>query len=847
MISRGTCFFSEKVYNAQQAGATFAVIYNNAGEDLINMGCGEGDCAEITIPSLFVGQTNGQKLVDWYTLHTSASRFEFNSVAFQAGSEPDEVVAFSSRGPSVGNALKPDIVAPGANILAQGYTLGATGEARHLGYGQASGTSMASPHVAGAAILLRQLYPGWSPAEIKSALMSTAKYVDIYTDEGFPAQPLDMGAGRLDVAAATDPGVILDPPSLSFSLVTTGTVKPIAVNVTSVATVAESYALTTLYTGDSFTETTELPGFSISPTVLALNPGETKPITVTFDASSGRGYGDNQGYIVLTGAQHEAHLPAWARVTHALPLADVLIIDNDFSDELGLPNYVAYYTDALDELGYTYSIVDTGIGLGQETTIPDATTLLAYRAVLFVTGENFYADGSFPISTGLTQLDQDRLVEYLNSGGTIVAMGQDLSATLGADEFDAAVGNRNFLYVYRLGANWIQDSVTQEQTPTSFVVPPSTAPEIFEDVLVDLTQIRRYSAEGDLSGAQETPPITTTQTSGEFIMSFDLDQNRLEFAVTVIPTPTVPITVTAAHIHHAGPGVPGPVVRGIDQEGVLPQFVTDTLTLSGVITDLSPVEVDQLLAGDFYFNVHTVVHSGGEVRGQIEPEPDDNQAYIDEIDNEFHDGSQEPDPGGGSSESNLASREILEYAGPNNQYDGTVALVHRDQPSLERPGIDYRGRSVYAAFGLEGMSNAFNATLGITPTTRSELLGLFFDWAWSEAGTAVISPTLAVTTSATAVFSATLAGVTAAAIEAPEAVSYRWDFGDGTAYVTSATATASHTYLCSEENSYTVRVEIEDQYGNVAIGTLPFDAANVCFTEPQTEFKIRLPIIELAQ
>src|SRR5690606_14198038 len=122
---------------------------------------------------------------------------------------------------------------------------------------------------------------------------------------------LDMGAGRLDVAAATDPGVILDPPSLSFSLVPTGTVKSISVNVTNVAAEAESYNLSTLYTGGGFTETTSLPGVMITPTTLALNPGETKAISVTFVAASGRGFGDNQGYVVLTGEEHEAHMPAW--------------------------------------------------------------------------------------------------------------------------------------------------------------------------------------------------------------------------------------------------------------------------------------------------------------------------------------------------------------------------------------------------------------------------------------------------------------------------------------------------------------------------------------------------------
>lgn len=836
VISRGTCDFSLKVYNAQQAGAVFAVIYNHAagGDDILTMGAGSvGN--QVTIPSVFIGRSNGLKLVDWYAANGDTSKLVFSPFGFQVGNTPDEIIAFSSRGPAVGNSLKPDLTAPGVNILAQGYTPGATGEARHLGYGQVSGTSMAAPHVAGAAILIRQLHPTWTPAEIKSVLMSSAKYLDVYTVAGDPAQPLDMGAGRLDVAAAAASGVILDPPSLSFGLVAAGSQKSITVNVRSVAGAAETYALSTLYTGNGFTQTTTLPGFTVSPATLTLNPGETKAFSVTFDSAAGSGYGDNQGYIVLDGAQYDAHLPAWGRVTYAQLLADVLIIDNDFSSELGMPDYLAYYTKALDQLGLTYTIVDTADGATQPTTIPDATTLLAYDAVIFFTGDNFYPNGAFAVSTGLTQLDQDRLVEYLNSGGTLIAMGQDLASALNAAEPDST---SNTLYVYRLGANWIQDSLTNEETPTALVLPPGSAPEVFADVLVDLTREQLYLASGELSGDEEAPPVVT-DTSGEFNMAYFSGVNRLEFSVTVVPTPTVPITVTAAHIHVGAPGVAGLVVRSITQGITLPKFVTETLSFSGVITDLTPAEVSAMLAGGYYVNVHTTVNPSGAVRGQIAMEAQPNQAYIDEVDNEFHNGSQDPNPVPGGTDV-LSSVAILSYQGPFNQQDGTVGLVNRDQPSLERPGITYRGRSVYTSFGLEGMSEGVNASLGITPTTRSELLGLFLAWSSTEPGVPVIT-TNEVAASATAVFTASLEAATVAANGAPQAVAYRWDFGDGSPYQSSSTAVISHTYLCADDNTHTVRVEIKDQYGNVAIGSLEFDASQACFTEPPTTKNLRLP------
>ena len=284
VISRGACEFGLKVFNAEQAGAEFVVIYNhaNGGDSLVNMGGGAvGD--QVTIPSIFVGHTDGLALVDWYETSGDSSEFVVDTLAFQVGSTPDQIARFSSRGPGVGNVLKPDIAAPGVNILAQGYTVGATGEDRHVGYGQVSGTSMASPHVAGSAALLKQIHPDWSNAAIKSALMSTSKYTEIYNFDGSPAQPLDMGAGRLDLTNAASPGVILDPPSLSFGSVVSGTVSSIDVTLTSVADHTETYTISTLYTGDGFDDMPAVPGLSVSPASVTLEPDESTIVAVQWD------------------------------------------------------------------------------------------------------------------------------------------------------------------------------------------------------------------------------------------------------------------------------------------------------------------------------------------------------------------------------------------------------------------------------------------------------------------------------------------------------------------------------------------------------------------------------------
>ncbi|MEN9936665.1 MAG: hypothetical protein RLZZ387_3244 [Chloroflexota bacterium] len=102
----------------------------------------------------------------------------------------DTLAPFSPRGPQQGGALKPDIVAPGVNILTAAVGSGSGGIT-------ASGTSVAAPQVAGAAALLRQLHPGWAPAQVKSALTTSA--TPLLTTADAPYPPSLAGAGRLAV------------------------------------------------------------------------------------------------------------------------------------------------------------------------------------------------------------------------------------------------------------------------------------------------------------------------------------------------------------------------------------------------------------------------------------------------------------------------------------------------------------------------------------------------------------------------------------------------------------------------------------------------------------------------
>ncbi|XAR54105.1 Cucumisin [Bertholletia excelsa] len=134
------------------------------------------------------------------------------------------VAAFSSRGPSlVGpDVIKPDVTAPGVNILAAWPpNVGPTeldADKRMVHFNVVSGTSMSCPHVSGVAALLKSRHPDWSPAAIKSALMTTAYTLNnhkaLMADAAFsnstPATPFAYGSGHVDPERAADPGLIYD-------------------------------------------------------------------------------------------------------------------------------------------------------------------------------------------------------------------------------------------------------------------------------------------------------------------------------------------------------------------------------------------------------------------------------------------------------------------------------------------------------------------------------------------------------------------------------------------------------------------------------------------------------------
>ena len=170
------------------------------------------------LPTVHMLSDVGQPLKDYLFAHSGQVTLSFTQgVARYAGEDPrvtpDVLGSFSSRGPDsvAQDIIKPDVTAPGVSILGAASPIHTGPEAQGQLFQALTGTSMASPHVAGTYALIRQAHPDWSPAMAKSALMTTAYRGVLKEDGATAADPFDMGAGRINPGTASGRGSAFQP------------------------------------------------------------------------------------------------------------------------------------------------------------------------------------------------------------------------------------------------------------------------------------------------------------------------------------------------------------------------------------------------------------------------------------------------------------------------------------------------------------------------------------------------------------------------------------------------------------------------------------------------------------
>ncbi|WP_217639065.1 S8 family serine peptidase [Colwellia chukchiensis] len=200
VCDRGTIARTAKGQNVLAGGA--------GGYVLANLGQGEGTVADgHFLPAIHIGDTAGIALRDWLANNTGTTA-TITPSGFNLDQENGDIMAgFSSRGPQLAfNVLKPDITAPGVDIMGAE----ANGQAPAPEYQIISGTSMSSPHNAGAGALMVAAHPDWTPTEIKSAIMMSAVTANTFKEDGAtPTDAFDLGAGRIALSDADEVGLVM--------------------------------------------------------------------------------------------------------------------------------------------------------------------------------------------------------------------------------------------------------------------------------------------------------------------------------------------------------------------------------------------------------------------------------------------------------------------------------------------------------------------------------------------------------------------------------------------------------------------------------------------------------------
>ncbi|MGL6291216.1 MAG: S8 family serine peptidase, partial [Silanimonas sp.] len=220
VCDRGGTARVAKSNNVRLSGGAGTVLLNTAAE-------GEGTVAdEHSIPTTHLGWTDAQAVLQWLSNGSGHTARIDGVIGETLAGNADVLSTSSGRGPSpvLPGVIKPDLAAPGSSILS----------ASHQGNGDAtlSGTSMASPHVAGAAALLRGAKPSWRADQIISALMGTARSTVKRRVGGGAVPANEQGAGRIDVARAVRAPLALVVPAGQFAA---GSASPSSLNLPSLA------------------------------------------------------------------------------------------------------------------------------------------------------------------------------------------------------------------------------------------------------------------------------------------------------------------------------------------------------------------------------------------------------------------------------------------------------------------------------------------------------------------------------------------------------------------------------------------------------------------------------------
>lgn len=367
---RGTNARVDKGYNVRQGGAAGMILYNPTLLDV--------ETDNHWLPTVHL--PDGRAFVAFMGSHTRVTG------SFAAGEardgQGDVMAAFSSRGPA-GNFIKPDVTAPGVQILAGNTpTPGSITDGPPGEYFMAiAGTSMSSPHVAGAALLVGAAHTNWTPGQIKSALMTTAVTDVLKEDLATPADPFDFGAGRINVGASIGAPLTFDESAGDYFAMANDPVLAVNLNLPSIDAPVLPGRLTTTrdvlnVTGKTktFHVSVDAPAgttITVSPANFTLNKNKSKTLTITIATNAPMGVQQFGAIRLSTPGWQHLHVPVAFIHTQGsvslmqdcqpstihkgnLSICDVTAQNNSFEDKtVNLDTYTDNKLDVVGAIGAT--------------------------------------------------------------------------------------------------------------------------------------------------------------------------------------------------------------------------------------------------------------------------------------------------------------------------------------------------------------------------------------------------------------------------------------------------------------------------------------------------------------
>jgi minor extracellular serine protease Vpr len=285
LAQRGNCTFISKALRAVNAGAIGLILIDN------RFGEANPIPLRLPLPQGMISDLDGQTLRAYLDANGGQAPIRTSPAVAEIPTNRGGIItSFSSAGPTdFGHMLKPDISAPGLDVLSS--VVGSK-------FAVFAGTSMATPHIAGSAALLLVRHPGWTPSQVKSALMSTAGPAWGNTARTQEAPVVLEGAGLANLVAADDPKIFTDPQSLSFQRIN---IAPGAQRSSMLLTVSDTgdgggdWSVTVEPQVQTSGVEIDVPGFIHVP------PGGDTGLPVTVRAAVNSNLGENYGFITLRG------------------------------------------------------------------------------------------------------------------------------------------------------------------------------------------------------------------------------------------------------------------------------------------------------------------------------------------------------------------------------------------------------------------------------------------------------------------------------------------------------------------------------------------------------------------